>query len=94
VALEGCLCGPGRDQPDPGLLGAGDRLNRRGARQHTIAVDRLRDDPLTRAYAQRRTAQGKNPREIKRCRKRIIARQLYKLLERYDQPTVEITHAT
>jgi transposase len=75
------------------------RLNRRGDRQlnnalHTIAVVRLRDDPLTRAYAQRRTAQGKNPREIKRCLKRIIARQLYKLLERYDQPTVEIAHAT
>jgi transposase len=74
------------------------RLNRRGDRQlnnalHTIAVVRLRDDPLTRAYAQRRTAQGKNPREIKRCLKRIIARQLYKLLERYDRPTVEITHA-
>ena len=74
------------------------RLNRRGDRQlnnalHTIAVVRLRDDPLTRAYAQRRTAQGKNPREIKRCLKRIIARQLYKLLERYDQPTVEIAHA-
>jgi transposase len=63
------------------------RLNRRGDRQlnnalHTIAVVRLRDDPLTRAYALRRTAQGKNPREIKRCLKRIIARQLYKLLER------------
>jgi transposase len=75
------------------------RLNRRGDRQlnnalHTIAVVRLRDDPLTRAYAQRRTTQGKNPHEIKRCLKRIIARQLYKLLERYDQPTVEITHAT
>ena len=75
------------------------RLNRRGDRQlnnalHTIAVVRLRDDPLTRAYAQRRTVQGKNPREIKRCLKRIIARQLYKLLERYDQPAVEITHAS
>jgi hypothetical protein len=42
------------------------RLNRRGDRQlnnalHTIAVVRLRDDPLTRAYAQRRATQGKNP---------------------------------
>jgi transposase len=74
------------------------RLNRRGDRQlnqalHTIVVVRLRDDPQTRAYAQRRTAEGKNPREIKRCLKRIVARQLYKLLERYDRPTVEITHA-
>jgi transposase len=66
------------------------RLSRSGDRQlnralHTIAVVRLRDDPLTRAYAQRRTAQGKKPREIKGCLKRIIARQLYKLLERYDR---------
>lgn len=78
------------------------RLNRRGDRRgdrqlnqalHIIAVVRLRDDPLTQAYAQRRTAEGKNPREIKRCLKRIIARQLYRLLVRYDQPSVEITRA-
>jgi transposase len=60
---------------------------------HTIALVRLRDDPETRAYATRRTAEGKNPRDIKRCLKRIIARQLYKLLERYDQPGVEIPRA-
>ena len=34
-------------------------------------------------------------RALVRCLKRVIARQLYKLLlERYDQPAVEITHAT
>jgi transposase len=75
------------------------RLNRRGDRQlnhalHTIAIVRMRDDPLTRAYVQRRTTQGKNPREIRRCLKRIIARQLYKLLERYDRPAIQILHAT
>jgi transposase len=74
------------------------RLNRRGDRQlntalHTIAVVRMRDDPMTRAYVQRRTAEGKNPREIRRCLKRIIARQLYKLLDRYDRPKVQIIHA-
>jgi transposase len=74
------------------------RLNRRGDRQlnhalHTIAIVRMRDDPLTRAYVQRRTAEGKNPREIRRCLKRIIARQLYKLLVRYDRPEVHITRA-
>jgi hypothetical protein len=51
---------------------------------------RLRDDPETRTYATRRTAEGKSPRDIKRCLKRIIARQLYRLLERYDQPGVKI----
>jgi transposase len=71
------------------------RLNRSGDRQlnqalHTIVLVRLRDDPETRAYAARRTADGKSPRDIKRCLKRIIARQLFRLLQRYDQPGVEI----
>jgi len=71
------------------------RLNRSGDRQlnaalHTIALTRLRDDPETRADAARRTTQGKTRRDVKRCRKRSIARQLFKLLERYDQPSVEI----
>jgi transposase len=71
------------------------RLNRGGDRQlnralHTIALVRLRDDPATRAYAARRTAEGKSPREIRRCLKRSIARQLFKPLERCDQPGVEI----
>jgi len=62
------------------------RLNRCGDRQlnralHTIALSRLRYDPTTRAYADRRRAQGKTDREIKRCLKRYIARDLYKLLE-------------
>jgi transposase len=74
------------------------RLNRGGDRQlnqalHTIVLVRLRDDPQTRAYAARRTAQGKSPRDVKRCLKRIIARQLFRLLERYDQPGVEVLTA-
>ncbi|MEG3613705.1 IS110 family transposase, partial [Isoptericola sp. MSP01] len=32
-------------------------------------------------YAQRRTSEGKTPREIRRCLKRYIARDLYRLLE-------------
>jgi hypothetical protein len=54
---------------------------------------RRRDDPDTRAYAARRAAQGKSPREIRRCLKRFIARQLFKLLECYDQPDAEILRA-
>ena len=62
------------------------RLNRRGDRQlnralHIIALSRLRYDERTRAYAARRTTEGKTPREIKRCLKRYITRDLYKLLE-------------
>jgi len=71
------------------------RLNRSGDRQlnralHTIVVARLRDDPTTRAYAARRRAEGKSVRDIRRCLKRAVARQLFKLLERCDRSTVEL----
>ncbi|MGW0008078.1 transposase, partial [Nocardia grenadensis] len=54
------------------------RLNRGGDRQanaalHRIAITRLRWDPATRAYAQRRTTQGLTKKEIIRCLKRYIA---------------------
>ena len=67
------------------------RLNRSGDRQlnralHTIALSRLRHDPATRAYADRRRAEGKTDREIKRCLKRYIARQLYRQLESDPRP--------
>jgi transposase len=51
---------------------------------------RLRDDPETRAYAARRRSEGKSGREIRRCVKRAVARQLFKLLERYDRSGVEV----
>jgi len=63
------------------------RLNRGGDRQlnrglHTIVIIRQLHDPATRAHTARRTAQGKSPREIRRCLKRMVARQLFRLLER------------
>ena len=45
--------------------------------------------PTTRAYADRRRAQVKSNREIKRCLVRYVARQLYRLLE--TQPAVAPT---
>lgn len=61
------------------------RLNRGGDRAlnralHVIAGTRMRCDPGTIAYATRRHAQGKTDREIRRCIKRYIARQLYRAL--------------
>jgi transposase len=61
------------------------RLNYGGDRQanralHLIAVCRLRFCPRTRAYAQRRAAEGKTKREIIRCLKRYIAREVYSAL--------------
>jgi transposase len=61
------------------------RLNRGGDRAlnraiHAIALTRIRNCPRTRAYIDRRTAEGKTPREIRRCLKRYIARELYRAL--------------
>jgi len=39
-------------------------------------------DPATRAYVERRTTEGLSKKEILRCLKRYIARELYPLLAR------------
>ena len=61
------------------------RLNRGGDRAlncavHTIALTRMRCCERTQAYVARRTAQGKTLREIRRCLKRYIARELHRAL--------------
>ena len=58
----------------------GDRALNRAI--HTIALVRMRSCPRTRAYVARRTAEGKTTREIRRCLKRYIARELYRQLTR------------
>jgi transposase len=68
------------------------RLNRGGDRQanaalYRIVLTRLRHDPATRAYAQRRTAEGKSKKEIIRCLKRYVARELYRILTAKDLET-------
>lgn len=68
------------------------RLNRSGDRKlnralHTIVLSRLAHHDETKRYAARRQAEGKTPREIKRCLKRHLARRLFKLLEAMPQPT-------
>lgn len=40
----------------------------------------MRMDPRTRAYVERRTAQGRTLREIRRCLKRYLAREIYRHL--------------
>jgi transposase len=61
------------------------RLNRGGDRAAnsalwTIANNRLMHDPRSRAYAARRTAMGNSRKEILRCIKRALARELYPLI--------------
>src|SRR5690606_37575271 len=65
------------------------RLNRGGDRQanaalYRIVLCRLRWDPRTRAYMERRTKQGKSKKEIIRCLKRYIARELYQIITTND----------
>ena len=63
------------------------RLNRGGDRKlnaatYTIALTRMQHDATTRDYVTRRRAEGKTDREIRRCLKNYIARNLYKHLKR------------
>ena len=61
------------------------RLNPGGDRQANhalwrIVFTRLGSDAATRAYAERRTAEGKSKAEIIRCLKRYVAREVYRQL--------------
>jgi transposase len=61
------------------------RINQGGDRRlnralHMAVVTRMRMDPRTRAYVERRTTEGRTPREIRRCLKRYLARQIYRHL--------------
>lgn len=63
----------------PPATGYGDRhLNRA---LHTMVFAPVTCHQPTRDYGARRTADGKTGPEIKRCLKRYIARDLYRLLE-------------
>ncbi|MFC9227851.1 transposase [Streptomyces decoyicus] len=61
------------------------RLNRGGDRQayvalHRIVQTRLRFDPRTQDYYERRTKEGKTRREIVRCLNRYAAREVFHLV--------------
>ena len=61
------------------------RLNRGGNRQansalHLVAIGRMRTDERTQAYVARRTQEGLPKREIIRCLKRYVAREIYRAL--------------
>lgn len=87
-AAFAALCGTA---PIPASSGKTNRhrLNRGGDRQanaalHQIALVRMTTDPGTGLYAARRRAEGKTGREIIRCLKRAIARQVWHLLVHPD----------
>lgn len=83
-AAFAALCGV---SPLPASSGRTDRhrLNRGGDRAantalYTVVMVRMRYDQRTRDYVARRTAQGLTKREIMRCLKRYVARELLPLI--------------
>ncbi|SED54089.1 Transposase [Rhodococcus jostii] len=87
IASEGAfanLCGVA---PIPASSGKTTRyrLNRGGDRQanralHMIVLARLKYDERTRAYRDKRLAENKTKRDIIRCLKRAVAREMFPLL--------------
>jgi transposase len=73
------------------------RLHRGGDRQlnralHIIAIANSSTDPTTRAYLDRKQAEGKTRLEAIRCLKRHLARHIYRLL--YTTPTPQPSPST
>ncbi|MGH7883471.1 MAG: IS110 family transposase [Candidatus Dormibacteraceae bacterium] len=80
------LCGVA---PIPVASGRTDRvrLNRGGDRQanaalYRVILNRLRWDGKTIAYCERRTAEGRSKKEIIRCLKRYVAREVFPVLQK------------
>ena len=70
------------------------RLNRGGDRQanaalYRIVLVRLCHDPRTQAYMRRRTTEGMSKRDIIRCLKRYVAREVYSAIRKPVQPLDE-----
>lgn len=61
------------------------RLNRGGFRTlnkalHLVALSRMTFDPETIQYVEKRQAEGRTKKEIRRCVKRYLARRIYRTL--------------
>ncbi|MFD0225373.1 IS110 family transposase, partial [Streptomyces hirsutus] len=54
---------------------------------------RMRYDPRTRLYVARRTAEGMSKKDIFRCLKRFIAREIYKHLTSMNIPQPNLLQA-
>ena len=79
------LCGVCPIPASSGKTSGRHRLNRGGNRQANAAlyravVVRMRWHPATMAYVERRTTEGLSKKEIIRCLKRYVVREIYRLL--------------
>ena len=87
------LCGVSPVQASSGRIQR-HRLNRGGNRDANnalwrIVLVRMSSDPRTRAYVERRAKDGLSKKEIIRCLKRYVARELYPLITqrgRHESP--------
>lgn len=78
------LCGSSPVEASSGKV-TRHRLNRGGDRQanaalYRIVLVRLRWDQATKDYMERRTTEGKSKKEVVRCLKRYVAREIYAAL--------------
>jgi hypothetical protein len=74
------------------------RLNRGGDRRlnkalHMAVVVRMTHDAETRAYVERRVAEGRTKREIRRILKRYLARQIHRALTAASKADEAATNA-
>src|SRR5215203_104778 len=86
------LCGVAPQPASSGRTSGRHRLSRGGDRAansalYIVTIVRMRHHQPTRDYVERRTAEGLSKREIIRCLKRYIAREVYANLPRSAQPT-------
>ncbi len=84
------LCGSAPIDASSGLIKR-KRLNPRGDRRANealwrIVLVRMSTEPRTRAYVARRTLEGRSKREIMRCLKRYVAREVFRDLNDLIQP--------
>ncbi|MDT7574838.1 MAG: hypothetical protein QOH17_1171 [Pseudonocardiales bacterium] len=86
------LCGACPIPAGSGKTNGRHRLNRGGNRQanaslYRIVIVRMRWHPPTIAYVERRTSDGLTKKDIIRCLKRYVAREIYHLLPPPNTPT-------
>jgi transposase len=95
------LCGVAPQPASSGRTAGRHRLSRSGDRAansalYIVTIVRMRHHQPTRDYLARRTAEGLTKREVIRCLKRYIAREIYNNLPRANQtnsPAHEIQRA-
>lgn len=96
------LCGASPVDASSGRCQGHHRLNRGGDREansalYTIVLNRLSWHQPTKDYMARRTAEGMSKKEVIRCLKRFVAREVYKAimadLGAGDQPKLKLGKA-